>query len=70
MLVLKRTLNNWSSLKKVNPNLNCSTFSCQYIISCSNFSITKLLSYFCFVELCGLNISSSKDKEKESTQDT
>jgi hypothetical protein len=66
MLVLKRTLNNWSSLKKVNQFV----ILFHYVIFCSTFCITKLLSYFCFAELCGLNISYSKDKEKESTQDT
>jgi hypothetical protein len=68
MLVLKRTLNNWSSLKKVNQFV----ILFQYIIFCSTFCIFNLLSYYCFAELRGLTISSSKDKdkEKESTQDT
>jgi hypothetical protein len=39
----------------------------QYIIFCSIFYTTNIVVYlscmFCFAELSGLNISSSKDKE-------
>jgi hypothetical protein len=73
MLVLKRTLKKLPSLKTVNQFVILMIIS-QYIIFCSTFCTTNIVVYlscmFCFVELSGLNISSSKDKEKESTRDT